>query len=80
MADTLLQITRQQSIESRYNRKHIDGYIRDALTNNPNTQEKIRMGVNCSRSGSLRTTTRARTCDWPSSMGWTWSIWCTSCL
>ena len=45
MADTLLQITRQQSIESRYNRKHIDGYIRDALTNNPNTQEKIRMGV-----------------------------------
>lgn len=46
MADTLLQITRQQSIESRYNRKHINGYIRDALTNNPTTGEMILKGIN----------------------------------
>ena len=45
MADTLLQITRQESIESRYSRKNIDGYIRDAIDGNTDTQERIAKGV-----------------------------------
>ena len=45
MSDTHMNVMQQESIESRYNRKHIDGYIRDALTNNPQTQEKIELGV-----------------------------------
>lgn len=43
--DTLIQIERQESIERQYNRKHIDGYIKEAITSNPVMQEKINMGV-----------------------------------
>lgn len=43
--DTLIQIERQKSIERQYNRKHIDGYIKEAITSNPVMQEKITMGV-----------------------------------
>jgi hypothetical protein len=35
----------QQMNEERYNRKHIDGYIRTAIQENPDTQAKIQMGV-----------------------------------
>lgn len=45
MADTLLQITRQESIESRYSRKNIDGYIRDFVANDTTVQAKIEQGV-----------------------------------
>lgn len=45
MADTHQQIMQQEAIESRYNRKHIDGYIRDALTNSAEVQAKIQHGL-----------------------------------
>lgn len=45
MADTHQQIMRQEAIESQYNRKHIDGYIRDALVNDSAVQDKIAQGV-----------------------------------
>ena len=35
----------QECNEKRYNRKHIDGYIREAIQSDPVMQEKIAMGV-----------------------------------
>lgn len=43
--DTLLQIERQESIERQYNRKHIDGYIKTSITNNPAMQNKLEAGI-----------------------------------
>lgn len=45
MADTILQITRQESIESRYSRKHIDGYIKEFVETDSVVQAKIEQGV-----------------------------------
>ncbi len=45
MSDTLLQITRQESIESRYSRKHIDGYIKEFVETDSVVQAKIEQGV-----------------------------------
>ena len=45
MADTYQQIMQQEAIESHYNRKHIDGYIRDAVANDPEVNAKIQHGV-----------------------------------
>ena len=45
MSDTLLQITRQEAIEARYSRKHIDQYIRDSILGNPAMVAKIAQGV-----------------------------------
>ena len=42
--DTILQIVRQEDLEKRFNRKHIDGMIRDAL-NVPDNRVKIEQGV-----------------------------------
>lgn len=36
---------RQEMIELQYNRKHIDGYIRDAIYSNPEVLQKIKEGV-----------------------------------
>jgi len=41
----MLQIARQRAVEERFNRKHIDGYIRQELADNPESQEKIEHGV-----------------------------------
>lgn len=38
-------IDQQELIEKQYSRKHIDGYIREAITTNPVMQEKIRAGI-----------------------------------
>lgn len=43
--DTILQITRQEDVEKRFNRKHIDGYIREAIETNADTQAMIQKGV-----------------------------------
>ncbi len=45
MADTHLQIMRQESIEARYNRKLIDGYIKGYLDIDPKAQNMISKGV-----------------------------------
>lgn len=45
MSDSLLQITRQEEIESRYNRKHIDTYIGDFIANDPVVSSKLTQGV-----------------------------------
>lgn len=41
----LLQITRQETIEQRYNKRHIDRYIREAIANDITMQQKIVEGV-----------------------------------
>lgn len=43
--DTHQQIMQQEAIESRYNRKLIDGYIADAVNNIPEIQTMISKGV-----------------------------------
>lgn len=45
MSDSMLQIIRQEAIEKRYNRKHIDQYIRDSILGNPDMVAKIDQGV-----------------------------------
>ena len=42
--DSILQIVRQEDVEKRFNKKHIDGYIREALKL-PENQAKITKGV-----------------------------------
>lgn len=42
--DSILQIVRQEDVEKRFNRKHIDGYIREAMKIEDN-QAKITDGV-----------------------------------
>lgn len=42
--DNILQIVRQESLEQRFNKKHIDGYIREAM-NIPENKLKIEKGV-----------------------------------
>lgn len=39
------QIVLQEMNEARYSRKHIDGYIREAIQDNPSMQDKIYQGV-----------------------------------
>lgn len=41
----MLQVTRQEAIEARYSRKHIDQYIRDSILGNPDMVAKVTMGV-----------------------------------
>lgn len=43
--DSILQIVRQEDVEKRFNRKHIDGYIRQALQDCPEAQAKAEHGV-----------------------------------
>lgn len=43
--DTFAQIIAQEAIEKRYSRKHIDGYIREAISENPVNQAKVEKGV-----------------------------------
>ena len=43
--DTIKQVILQEENESRYNRKHIDGYIREAITDSKDMQAKILQGV-----------------------------------
>lgn len=43
--DTLLQIHRQEELERQYNRKHIDGYIRQEIKDSPEMQDKIQHGI-----------------------------------
>jgi len=43
--DTYAQIIAQEAIEKRYSRKHIDGYIREAIRENPVNQAKVEKGV-----------------------------------
>lgn len=43
--DNIQQIVLQEENESRYNRKHIDGYIRDAIADSKDMQAKILQGV-----------------------------------
>lgn len=43
--DTMKQIVLQEGIEQEYNRKHIDGYIRKAILENPDMVQKIAQGV-----------------------------------
>lgn len=45
MSDSMLQIIRQEAIEKRYNRKHIDQYIREAIQASPDMQAKVSLGV-----------------------------------
>lgn len=45
MSDSMLQIIRQEAIEKKYSRKHIDQYIRDSILGNPGMVAKITMGV-----------------------------------
>lgn len=42
--DNILQIVRQEYLENRFNRKHIDGLIREAIAL-PETQAKVEQGV-----------------------------------
>ena len=39
------QIILQEENEKRYSRKHIDGYIREAIENDPDMQAKVTLGV-----------------------------------
>ena len=43
--DTILQIVRQEDVEKRFNRKHIDGYIRKEIAESDELQAKIQKGV-----------------------------------
>ena len=43
--ETIDQIEAQESIERQYNRKHIDGYIRDSINASPIMQAKMEQGV-----------------------------------
>lgn len=43
--DTIKQIVLQETNEQRYNRKHIDGYIREAIEGNPVMVQKLQDGV-----------------------------------
>lgn len=43
--DTHAQIMVQEAIERKYSRKHIDGYIRKAISENPVNQSKVDKGV-----------------------------------
>lgn len=43
--DTIAQIDMQEAIERRFNKKHIDGYIRDFLTTDQAMQTKLDQGV-----------------------------------
>lgn len=43
--DTILQIVRQELNEKNYSRKHIDGYIREAIQANPDMVAKMQQGV-----------------------------------
>ena len=43
--DTIKQVILQEENESRYNRKHIDGYIREAIADSKDMQAKILQGV-----------------------------------
>lgn len=43
--ETMRHIVLQEENEARYNRKHIDGYIREALKNSPDMQAKILQGI-----------------------------------
>lgn len=43
--DTIKQIVLQEDIEKRYNRKHIDGYIREAIQSSPDMCKKLQQGV-----------------------------------
>lgn len=43
--DSLLQISRQEQLERHYNRKHIDGYIREAIENIPENKAKVIKGA-----------------------------------
>lgn len=45
MTDSILQIVRQEDIEKRYNRKLIDGYIREEIEASPDVQAKLELGV-----------------------------------
>lgn len=45
MADTILQIVQQEAIEAKYNRKLIDGQIRDAISADSSTQAQINKGM-----------------------------------
>jgi len=42
--DSILQIVRQEDLENRFSRKHIDGLIREAIAL-PETQAKVKQGV-----------------------------------
>lgn len=43
--DTIRQIVLQESNERRYARKHIDGYIREAIKSNPDTAKRMVDGI-----------------------------------
>lgn len=43
--DNMYQIMAQEAIERKYSRKHIDGYIRAAIRDNPVNQSKVDKGV-----------------------------------
>lgn len=43
--DTILQIVRQEDVEKKFNRKLIDGYIREFIENDPGMQAKVEHGV-----------------------------------
>ena len=43
--DTIQQVILQEENEKRYNRKHIDGYIREAIADSKDMQAKILQGV-----------------------------------
>lgn len=43
--ETMKHIVLQESNEQRFSRKHIDGYIRKAITTNPVMLEKVQQGV-----------------------------------
>lgn len=45
MSDSLLQIVRQEEIESRYSRKHIDTYIGDFIASDDGVMAKVKQGV-----------------------------------
>lgn len=45
MSDSMLQVIRQEAIEKKYSRKHIDQYIRDSILGNPGMVAKVTIGV-----------------------------------
>lgn len=42
---TMLQIIRQEENEKRFNRKHVDGYIRESIANNPVVTAQLNHGI-----------------------------------
>jgi hypothetical protein len=44
-SETILDVVGQEAIEERFNRKHIDTKIREAITSNPVMEAKIEQGV-----------------------------------